>query len=116
MNLNDTAIHSLAVAKDALLTPHGLDEGQLIQTLGAIFKERVDYADLYFQKTRSEAWSLEEGIVKSGVDHRIKVVHDGDIDLNGSAQNPVVGAAIIIADRKAEIGTYAYSEFLVARR
>jgi TldD protein len=26
----------------------------------------VDYADLYFQATRSEAWSLEEGIVKSG--------------------------------------------------
>jgi TldD protein len=27
---------------------------------------RVDYADLYFQYSRSEAWSLEEGIVKSG--------------------------------------------------
>jgi TldD protein len=26
----------------------------------------VDYADLYFQYQRSEAWSLEEGIVKSG--------------------------------------------------
>ncbi len=26
----------------------------------------VDYADLYFQYLRSEAWSLEEGIVKSG--------------------------------------------------
>jgi TldD protein len=27
---------------------------------------RVDDADLYFQTTRSEGWSLEEGIVKSG--------------------------------------------------
>ena len=27
---------------------------------------RVDYADLYFQYSRSESWSLEEGIVKSG--------------------------------------------------
>jgi TldD protein len=26
----------------------------------------VDYADLYFQYTRSEGWSLEEGIVKTG--------------------------------------------------
>jgi TldD protein len=26
----------------------------------------VDYADLYFQYSRSEGWSLEEGIVKSG--------------------------------------------------
>src|SRR4051812_50187804 len=26
---------------------------------------KVDYADLYFQYSRSEGWSLEEGIVKS---------------------------------------------------
>jgi TldD protein len=66
MNIIEPAIRSLALAKDALLTPHGLDEALLVRTLGAIFKERVDYADLYFQTTRSEAWSLEEGIVKSG--------------------------------------------------
>jgi TldD protein len=30
------------------------------------FSRAVDYADLYFQYTRSEGWSLEEGIVKSG--------------------------------------------------
>ncbi|MGI4858767.1 MAG: metalloprotease TldD [Janthinobacterium lividum] len=66
MNLIEPAIQSLAIARDVLLTPHGLDEGLLIKTLGAIFQERVDYADLYFQTTRSEAWSLEEGIVKSG--------------------------------------------------
>ena len=29
-------------------------------------EHKVDYADLYFQTTRSEGWSLEEGIVKSG--------------------------------------------------
>jgi TldD protein len=33
---------------------------------GQILAHRVDYADLYFQYTRSESWSLEEGIVKSG--------------------------------------------------
>src|SRR5678815_6040516 len=27
---------------------------------------KVDYADLYFQYSRFEGWSLEEGIVKSG--------------------------------------------------
>src|SRR4051812_49908085 len=27
---------------------------------------KVDYADLYFQYSRYEGWSLEEGIVKSG--------------------------------------------------
>jgi TldD protein len=31
-----------------------------------IGEHRVDDADLYFQTTRHEGWSLEEGIVKSG--------------------------------------------------
>ena len=33
---------------------------------GQILTHKVDYADLYFQYSRSEGWSLEEGIVKSG--------------------------------------------------
>jgi TldD protein len=34
--------------------------------LGDMLSAGVDDADLYFQYTRSEGWSLEEGIVKSG--------------------------------------------------
>ena len=30
------------------------------------WRTSVDYADLYFQYSRAEGWSLEEGIVKSG--------------------------------------------------
>ncbi|XDJ35525.1 MAG: metalloprotease TldD [Burkholderia sp.] len=66
MNIIEPCIHNLASAKDILLTPYGLDESLLTRTLSEIFTHRVDYADLYFQATRSEAWSLEEGIVKSG--------------------------------------------------
>ena len=66
MNLIEPAIQHLATAKSVLLTPYGLDEALLVRVLGDIFTHRVDYADLYFQSTRSEAWSLEEGIVKSG--------------------------------------------------
>jgi len=66
MNLIEPGIRNLATAKDLLLTPYGLDEALLTRVLGDIFTHRVDYADLYFQTTRSEAWSLEEGIVKSG--------------------------------------------------
>ena len=55
-----------ATADSMLLAPHDLD-GQRLQTVfGDIMTHRVDYADLYFQYTRGEAWSLEEGIVKSG--------------------------------------------------
>src|SRR6201996_6463940 len=66
MNIIEPSIRNLATAKDVLLTPYGLDEALLTRTLADIFTHRVDYADLYFQVTRSEAWSLEEGIVKSG--------------------------------------------------
>src|ERR1700744_3074337 len=66
MNIIEPGIRNLATAKDVLLTPYGLDEAVLTRTLAEIFTHRIDYADLYFQATRSEAWSLEEGIVKSG--------------------------------------------------
>jgi TldD protein len=59
-------LQSLAVARDVLLTPFGLDEGKLLSALGSMFTHKVDYADLYFQFTKSEGWSLEEGIVKTG--------------------------------------------------
>jgi len=48
------------------LAPYSLDSGRLQAVFGQILAHRVDYADLYFQYTRSESWSLEEGIVKSG--------------------------------------------------
>ena len=66
MKLNDPAISHLAVARATLLEPYGLDESHLSQAIGTIFEHKVDYADLYFQYTRSEGWSLDEGIVKSG--------------------------------------------------
>ncbi|NYT26183.1 metalloprotease TldD [Alcaligenaceae bacterium] len=57
---------SLATARSVLLDPWGLTEADMSAALGEIFAHRVDYADLYFQYTRSEGWSLEEGIVKTG--------------------------------------------------
>ena len=53
-------------AEQVLLKPNGLAPLQLEGVFGQLFGNRVDYADLYFQYARSEAWSLEEGIVKSG--------------------------------------------------
>jgi TldD protein len=59
-------LSTLGTARDILLTPFGIDESTLITTIGSMFSHKVDYADLYFQFTRSESWGLEEGIVKSG--------------------------------------------------
>ena len=62
----EPTIERLAVAKSLLLTPFGLDESHLTRALAEIKANKVDEADLYFQYTRSEGWSLEEGIVKTG--------------------------------------------------
>ncbi|MBI3533645.1 MAG: metalloprotease TldD [Curvibacter sp. PD_MW3] len=62
----EPTLERLAIARDLLLTPFGLDESHLTRALAEIRAHRVDDADLYFQYTRSEGWSLEEGIVKTG--------------------------------------------------
>lgn len=62
----EPTIERLATARQLLLTPFGLDETHLARALAEIRAHRVDDADLYFQYTRSEGWSLEEGIVKTG--------------------------------------------------
>jgi TldD protein len=62
----EPTIERLATAQQLLLTPFGLDEKHLSRALAEITAHKVDDADLYFQYTRSEGWSLEEGIVKTG--------------------------------------------------
>ncbi len=56
----------LSEASGLLLTPASLDALGLDRVLASIHSHDVDFADLYFQYSRVESWSLEEGIVKSG--------------------------------------------------
>ncbi len=62
----EPTLERLATARRMLLEPFGLDETHLARALAEIATHKVDDADLYFQYTRSEGWSLEEGIVKTG--------------------------------------------------
>ena len=62
----EPTLERMAIAQRTLIDPFGLDEAKLARALGVIGEHRVDDADLYFQITRHEGWSLEEGIVKSG--------------------------------------------------
>jgi len=62
----EPTLERLAVAQSLLLDPYQLTEASLSRALATIGEHRVDDADLYFQYTRHEGWSLEEGIVKSG--------------------------------------------------
>jgi TldD protein len=55
-----------ATASNCLLAPYEIDTAGLQEVFGQLLSHHVDYADLYFQYSRSENWALEEGIVKSG--------------------------------------------------
>jgi TldD protein len=57
---------NLQIAQTTLLAPFDLESSKLERVFGTLAARKVDYADLYFQYSRSEGWSLEEGIVKSG--------------------------------------------------
>ncbi|MGA7964588.1 MAG: metalloprotease TldD [Gammaproteobacteria bacterium] len=65
---------SLAIARETLLAPGGLDDNHLNQLFGHLLARRLDYADLYFQATRAESWALEDGIVRSGSAHNTRGV------------------------------------------
>lgn len=60
---NNTSIDAVMAR---LLEPAGLGEQQLAATLGSVMRGGVDYADLYFQVTRQESWTLEDGIIREG--------------------------------------------------
>ena len=66
VTLPSTSSARLDLAGSALLAPYGLELASLDRIFGQIMTHDADYADLYFQYTRSEGWSLEEGRVKSG--------------------------------------------------
>ena len=66
MITREPTLERLAIAQQLMLEPFGLSEAALSRALAVIGEHRVDDADLYFQTTRHEGWSLEEGIVKSG--------------------------------------------------
>ncbi|MDO2949945.1 metalloprotease TldD [Aeromonas simiae] len=50
----------------SLLAPHDLDPARLEGLLGSLMSHRIDFGDLYFQRSWHESWMLEDGIVKDG--------------------------------------------------
>jgi len=58
--------NALMLAESRLLLPAGLDANRLERTFGTLLGPGVDFGDLYFQHSRRESWSVEDGIVKDG--------------------------------------------------
>ena len=56
----------LLTVQTQLLEPAGLDISALERVLGNLTTAPGGLADLYFEYSRGEAWSLEDGIVKEG--------------------------------------------------
>ncbi|NUS38786.1 MAG: metalloprotease TldD [Lysobacter sp.] len=57
---------SLSLAESRLLLPAGLDTNGLDRAFGALLGPGIDFGDLYFQHSRRESWTVEDGIVKEG--------------------------------------------------
>jgi TldD protein len=49
-----------------ILDPAGISHNNLSTIMNKIHNKNVDYADLYFQYSKNEFWSLEDGQVKNG--------------------------------------------------
>lgn len=56
----------LDIARQAILAPAALEDRDLDRLLGELLGGDIDAADAYFQTSRLESWSLEDGIVKDG--------------------------------------------------
>jgi len=57
---------SLALAQSRLLAPSGLDEGGIERAFSSLLGPGIEFGDFYFQHSRRESWSMEDGIVKDG--------------------------------------------------
>ena len=65
MTTTDNA-SALSVATSRLLQPAGLDDRNLERMFSALMGPGIDFGDLYFQHSRRESWTVEDGIVKDG--------------------------------------------------
>jgi len=58
--------NALTIARQVLLESAGITDHQLESVLSGILGHKIDSADLYFQASHSESWTLEDGIIKQG--------------------------------------------------
>jgi len=66
MQVATTDESSVETVMSRVLAPAGLEERHLMKALGSINRQDVDAADLYFQISRQESWSVEDGIIREG--------------------------------------------------
>ncbi len=66
MKHSKTSENAIDEVMTRVLEPAGLEERHLSSALGSIMTRDIDTADLYFQISRQESWTVEDGIIKAG--------------------------------------------------
>jgi TldD protein len=56
----------LNLARQAILLPVGIHDGDIEKIMGRLLSSPVDAADIYFQSSHFESWVMEGGIIKEG--------------------------------------------------
>jgi len=56
----------LNLARQAILLPAGIQDGDIEKIMGRLLSSPVDAADIYFQSSHFESWVMEAGIIKEG--------------------------------------------------
>ncbi|MGZ8158196.1 MAG: metalloprotease TldD [Methylobacter sp.] len=56
----------LNLARQAILMPAGIQDGDIEKIMGRLLSSPVDAADIYFQSSHYESWVMEGGIIKEG--------------------------------------------------
>jgi len=56
----------LNLARQAILIPAGIQNGDIEKIMGRLLSSPVDAADIYFQSSHFESWVMEGGIIKEG--------------------------------------------------
>ncbi|MDD5320211.1 MAG: metalloprotease TldD [Methylococcales bacterium] len=56
----------LNLARQAILMPAGIQDGDIEKIMNRLLSSSVDAADIYFQSSHAESWVMEGGIIKEG--------------------------------------------------
>jgi TldD protein len=67
----DDVMELLNLAKQAILMPAGIQDGDIETIMSRLLNAPVDAADIYFQARHAESWVMEGGIIKEG-NHNIE--------------------------------------------
>ncbi len=110
---------SITHIEEALLTPTGLSEQDIANTLASIATRDIDYADIYFQSSWHESLVLEDSIIKDGsfnIDCGVGVravsgektgfAYSDQIQLDGLKQSAIAARGIAQQGKNAQVNAF----------